>query len=652
MHSVPSHSASKPHDSDYSRNRARSIRFLILLAAILALAFFLSLRAGSYNTPAAELIRGIFGRASDAKINLVIRNNRLPRICTAMVAGAGLGLAGCILQAVLRNPLASASTLGVSQGATFGAAVAIIGLGLSQAGSWAIPLCSFLGSLLVAAVILGLSQFKQISSEGIVLAGVAISSMLTGATTLLQYFADEVALSSLVFWTFGDLGSTDWQSLRGMALAVLLLIGYCYLHRWDYNALLSGEETALSLGIHVRRLTLTNVVLTCFVCSVIVSQNGTVGVRNEVWIIPTVGCVNSIARAIEATARANKPEGVDEVVAFPHPYGCSQVTEDQENTRHVLADLINHPNAGAVLVLGLGCENSRIEVLKDYIGEVNPDRVKFLQVQDVENEQEAAEGIMKELMSYAATFKREKVSAKHLIVGMKCGGSDGLSGITANPTVGLFSDMLVSKGGTTILTEVPEMFGAETILMNRCANKELFEKTVHLINDFKEYFIKNGQEIYENPSPGNKDGGITTLEDKSLGCTQKSGSSLVKGVLAYGERVSDKGLNLLSAPGNDLVASTACAAAGAQMVLFTTGRGTPFASPVPTVKIATNSRLAGNKSNWIDFNAGRIVTDDLPLEDAAKELFQLVLDVASGKKVKAEIAGFHDLAIFKQGVTL
>ena len=222
MHSVPSHSASKPHDSDYSRNRARSIRFLVLLTAILALAFFLSLRAGSYNTPAAELIRGIFGRASDAKINLVIRNNRLPRICTAMVAGAGLGLAGCILQAVLRNPLASASTLGVSQGATFGAAVAIIGLGLSQAGSWAIPLCSFLGSLLVAAVILGLSQFKQIFSEGIVLAGVAISSMLTGATTLLQYFADEVALSSLVFWTFGDLGSTDWQSLRGMALAVLL----------------------------------------------------------------------------------------------------------------------------------------------------------------------------------------------------------------------------------------------------------------------------------------------------------------------------------------------------------------------------------------------------------------------------------------------
>ena len=274
MHSVPSPSANKPQISDYTRIRARSIRFLILLAAVLALAFFLSLRAGSYNTPAAELIRGIFGRASDAKINLVIRNNRLPRICTAMVSGAGLGLAGCILQSVLRNPLASASTLGVSQGATFGAAVAIIGLGLTHTGSWAIPLCSFLGSLLVAAVILGLSRFKQVSSEGIVLAGVAISSMLTGATTLLQYFADEVALSSLVFWTFGDLGSTSWQSLRGMALAVLLLIIYCYLHRWDYNALLSGEETALSLGINVQRLTLTNVVLTCLVCSIIVSNVG------------------------------------------------------------------------------------------------------------------------------------------------------------------------------------------------------------------------------------------------------------------------------------------------------------------------------------------------------------------------------------------
>jgi altronate hydrolase len=380
-------------------------------------------------------------------------------------------------------------------------------------------------------------------------------------------------------------------------------------------------------------------------------ENGKVGVRNEVWIVPTVGCVNSIARAIEATARKNKPEGVDEVVAFTHPYGCSQMSEDQEHTRTILADLVNHPNAGAVLVLGLGCENSNIGVMKDYIGEVNSDRVKFLSVQDVEDEQEVAEEMLKELMAYAATFKREKVSAKELIIGMKCGASDGLSGITANPIVGAFSDMLVSKGGTTILTEVPEMFGAETLLMERCVNKEVFDKTVNLVNNFKKYFQDNGQTIYENPSPGNKKGGISTLEDKSLGCTQKSGTALIKDVVEYGEVITTKGLNLLSAPGNDIVASTACAASGAQIVLFTTGRGTPFASPVPTVKIATNSQMAGRKANWIDFNAGRMV-EDMSKEDLAKELFQLVLDVASGKLVKAEEEGFHDFAIFKQGVTL
>ena len=238
-----------------------------------------------------------------------------------------------------------------------------------------------------------------------------------------------------------------------------------------------------------------------------------------------------------------------------------------------------------------------------------------------------------------------------MIIGMKCGGSDGLSGITANPTVGAFSDLLISKGGTTILTEVPEMFGAETILMNRCETPELFEKTVSLINDFKNYFTSHNQTIYENPSPGNKKGGISTLEDKSLGCTQKSGSAPVKGVLAYAQPVKVKGLNLLSAPGNDLVASTALAVSGAHIVLFTTGRGTPFASPVPTVKISSNSTLAGHKNNWIDFNAGPVV-EDSNIEEMAQKLFDYVLEVASGKKVKAEEAGFHDMAIFKQGVTL
>ena len=317
----------------------------------------------------------------------------------------------------------------------------------------------------------------------------------------------------------------------------------------------------------------------------------------------------------------------------------------------MLADIIHHPNAGGVLVLGLGCENCNIPVLMDYIGEYDPERVKFLQCQDCEDEMEAAMELLGQLYKKASGDVRVECDASELIIGMKCGGSDGLSGITANPAVGAFSDILISKGGTTILTEVPEMFGAETILMNRCRDEETFRRTVKLINGFKEYFTSHNQTIYENPSPGNKKGGISTLEDKSLGCTQKSGSALVRGVLEYGEPVKVKGLNLLSAPGNDLVASTALAVSGAHMVLFTTGRGTPFASPVPTVKISSNSRLAGHKDNWIDFNAGRMV-EDMTKEELAKELLDYVLAVASGRKVKSEKAGFHDMAIFKQGVTL
>lgn len=379
--------------------------------------------------------------------------------------------------------------------------------------------------------------------------------------------------------------------------------------------------------------------------------DGKVGVRNEIWIIPTVGCVNNIATAMAKAANERVKGSVEEVIAFPHPYGCSQMGDDQEHTRAILADLINHPNAGGVLVLGLGCENSNIEVLKPYIGNYDKNRVKFLVCQEVEDEMEKGAELLDELIAYASEFEREPISVSKLVIGMKCGGSDGFSGITANPLVGRFSDLLISKKGTTILTEVPEMFGAETLLMNRCENKEMFDKTVQLINDFKQYFKDNHQTIYENPSPGNKKGGISTLEDKSLGCTQKSGSAPVKGVLAYGERVETPGLNLLSAPGNDLVASTALAASGAHIVLFTTGRGTPFASPVPTVKISSNSTLAGKKKNWIDFNAG-VLVEDKEIDETAKQLFDYVVEVASGKKVCSEEAGFHDMAIFKQGVTL
>ena len=380
-------------------------------------------------------------------------------------------------------------------------------------------------------------------------------------------------------------------------------------------------------------------------------EDGRAAVRNEIWIIPTVGCVNDVARAIERKAQGLKTGTIDAIYAFPHPYGCSQMGDDQDNTRKVLADLINHPNAGGVLVLGLGCENSNIDVLKPYIGRWNEKRVKFLVCQESEDEIGDALALIGELAEYAGSFRREPISCSELVIGMKCGGSDGLSGITANPTVGAFSDLLISKGGTTILTEVPEMFGAETLLMNRCEDERIFADTVKLINGFKNYFTSHNQTIYENPSPGNKKGGISTLEDKSLGCTQKSGNAPVVGVLSYGERVRQQGLNLLSAPGNDLVAATALAASGAHIVLFTTGRGTPFASPVPTVKISSNSALAAKKRNWIDFNCGTIV-EDITVAEMGQKLVDYVLEVASGREVKAEESGFHDMAIFKQGVTL
>lgn len=380
--------------------------------------------------------------------------------------------------------------------------------------------------------------------------------------------------------------------------------------------------------------------------------DGRVGIRNELWIIPTVGCVNSVAKAVEARCRGLAGNGIDAVVAFNHPYGCSQMGDDQENTREALAALIKHPNAGGVLVLGLGCENSNIGVLKDYLGDYDREHIYFLNCQDEEDEVSRAVELMEKLAAKASAMKRTEISADRLIIGMKCGGSDGLSGITANPTVGRLSDIVTGWGGSTILTEVPEMFGAETILMNRAENKAVFDKTVNLIQDFKEYYRKNGQTIYENPSPGNKAGGISTLEDKALGCTQKSGSAVVKDVLKYAERLSVNGLNLLSAPGNDLVAATALALSGAQMILFTTGRGTPFAAAVPTIKISSNSPLAEKKRGWIDFDCGVLLNDGQDIDELGKKLFEYCLRVASGEKVKSELEGFRDLAVFKTGVTL
>ena len=382
-------------------------------------------------------------------------------------------------------------------------------------------------------------------------------------------------------------------------------------------------------------------------------KNGDVGVRNEIWIVPTVGCVNGIAEKLaEKLRKETGLEGIDSVYAWHHNYGCSQLSEDHENTRKVLRDICLHPNAGAVLVLSLGCENNQPEDFMAMLGDYDKDRIKLLVTQRVDGDEvEAGMQILRELYDIAKKDKREEVPVSQLRVGLKCGGSDGFSGITANPLVGEFSDWLVAQGGTSVLTEVPEMFGAETILMNRCRTEELFNQTVSMINNFKNYFLSHGEPVGENPSPGNKAGGISTLEDKALGCTQKCGKAPVSGVMEYGDRLEKKGLNLLSAPGNDLVAATALASCGCHIVLFTTGRGTPFGTFVPTMKIATNPTLAKNKPNWVDFSAGQLV-EGRTMQEIVPEFIDKVLAVASGEKARNEENGYREISIFKNGVTL
>lgn len=370
-----------------------------------------------------------------------------------------------------------------------------------------------------------------------------------------------------------------------------------------------------------------------------IRKNGDVGIRNDIWIVNTVGCVNKVAEKLSALTGAK---------SFSHPFGCSQLGDDQTITQSILRGMVNHPNAAGVLVLGLGCENNNIDVFKKHLGEWDDDRVKFLATQDVEDDIAEGVRIINELKEYASQFKREPVHISRLRVGLKCGGSDGFSGITANPLVGRFCDKLVSFGGSCALTEVPEMFGAEHLLMNRCESVEVFDKTVKLINDFKDYYERHNQVIYENPSPGNKKGGITTLEEKSLGCIQKGGLSPVVDVLTYGDRLEKNGLSLLNGPGNDIVACTNLMSVGVHMILFTTGRGTPLGTAVPTVKIATNHSLAKRKATWIDFDASPML-DGVDQTDA---LLKYVVNVANGEMTRNEINGYEEISIFKDGVTL
>jgi altronate hydrolase len=378
--------------------------------------------------------------------------------------------------------------------------------------------------------------------------------------------------------------------------------------------------------------------------------DGQVGIRNELWIVPTVGCVNGIAERLAARFRP-PPPGVDAVAVLAHPYGCSQLGDDHDRTGDLLAAMCRHPNAAGVLVLGLGCESNTMSSFRTRVGAADPGRVKFLTAQEVDDELAVGTALLEELAANARRARRVRSPLPALRIGLKCGGSDGFSGITANPLVGAVSDLLNAAGGATVLTEIPEMFGAEGPLLDRCTSREVFDEAVKVVEGFKRHYLEAGHPVSENPSPGNRQGGITTLEEKSLGCTQKGGRTPVTAVLRYGEPIRSPGLSLLEGPGNDIVAVTALAASGCQLVLFTTGRGTPLGGPVPVIKIATNTSMARKKAEWIDLDAGRLLSgEELPV--LADELLRLCVEVASGRRTASETMGSRDFAIWRGGVTL
>ena len=380
--------------------------------------------------------------------------------------------------------------------------------------------------------------------------------------------------------------------------------------------------------------------------------NGAVGTRNELWVLNTVGCVNHAAERIAKQAADRFAGKIDGVHAFAHPYGCSQLGDDLKNTQAVLAGLLRHPNAGGVLILGLGCENNQLDELMRLAGPVDRDRVAFFNTQDVIDELEEGTGAVARLVERMSDDRRTECPVSNLVLGHKCGGSDGFSGISANALLGRIADHMTSLGGSVLLTEVPEMFGAEQLLMNRAVSEPVFRDIVAMVNDFKDYFLRHNQPVYENPSPGNKAGGLTTLEEKSLGAIQKGGRAPVSRVLRYGEPLKDRGLALLESPGNDGVSSTAMVVSGATLLLFTTGRGTPLGFPVPTIKVSSNSEIAAKKPHWIDFNAGALLDGSKTMAQLEDDLFALVLAVASGQQTNNEKNGYREIAIWKEGVTL
>lgn len=380
-------------------------------------------------------------------------------------------------------------------------------------------------------------------------------------------------------------------------------------------------------------------------------QDGRIGIRNEIWIFPTVGCVSALAQKLARDVKLKSGDNIDGIYAFAHQFGCSQLGDDLEATKNIIASLATHPNSCGVLIIGLGCENNRLSKLLEAIPQEYHYKIKSFEAQKVDDEYQYGMSLLGQIIDESKKAKRENVNLNELVIGVKCGGSDGFSGLSANPLIGRISRYFTNIGAKVVMTEIPEVFGAENILFANCKDKKTYQSLFSMIENFKNYFVKNGQEIYENPSPGNKDGGISTLEEKSLGAVQKSGGAIITDVLEYGQRVRKNGLSVLNAPGNDAISSTALAASGVHIILFSTGRGTPLGFCVPTLKIASNSEIAKNKSHWIDFDAGEILQSG-EFEHAQNNLISHIIAIANGEPTKNEINEIREFAIWKNGVTL
>jgi altronate hydrolase len=431
-----------------------------------------------------------------------------------------------------------------------------------------------------------------------------------------------------------------------------------------YGQVIGRAKTAIEAGdhVHVHNLAMAEdgreaevgadvhppVPLTDATFQGIVRKDGRVGTRNYIGVLTSVNCSATVARRIaDAFPDASLPKGVDGVVAFTHQGGCggSSLSTDVELLQRTLAGYARHPNFAAILIVGLGCEANQIP---DWLRKSELETgttLRAMTIQEAGGTARAIEAgieIVRELVDEAAKVERQTVSASHLTVGLQCGGSDGWSGVTANPALGAAVDLLVAHGGSAMLSETPEIWGAEHLLLRRATSQGVADKLNARLDWWRAYADKHGMELNNNPSPGNLKGGLTTILEKSLGAVAKSGSTPLTDVIGYAEPLKTQGLTFMDSPGYDPCSATGQIASGANLIVFTTGRGSVFgAKPAPSIKVASNAKLASWMDEDMDIDASPVLTGT-PMAEVGAEIFERMLAVASGEPSKSEALGIGD----------